>query len=165
MDATQTLSIAFKSLPHGEGLPLPVSGTSLSAGLDLSAALEEDVTLAPGQRSLIPCGFCMALPAGYEGQIRPRSGLSYKHGITVLNSPGTVDADYRGEIKVLLINHGQENFTLTRGMRIAQLVIAPFMAVEWHLVSELSPSESGDSRGVKGFGSTGLHAEINKAAS
>ena len=156
---TSFVTIDFKELPHGRGLPLPATGTPLSAGLDLAAALEEDKTLAPGERALIPCGFAMALPTGFEAQVRPRSGISYKHGITVLNSPGTIDADYRGEVKVLLINLGQENFTLTRGMRIAQLIIARFNPVEWNVVADFSPSKELETRGTGGFGSTGLHSK------
>lgn len=151
------VTVEFKELPHGHGLPLPQPGTSLSAGLDLAAALEKDVCLAPGERALIPCGFSMALPKGFEAQIRPRSGMCYKFGVTVLNAPGTIDADYRGEVKVLLINLGQETFTITRGMRIAQLVVARFEAVTWQVTERLSEAGESDARGLEGFGSTGFY--------
>ncbi|OYX81872.1 MAG: deoxyuridine 5'-triphosphate nucleotidohydrolase, partial [Azorhizobium sp. 35-67-5] len=113
-------------LPHGEGLPLPAYATSASAGLDLSAAVPEGapLVLAPGARALVPTGLCLELPDGFEGQVRPRSGLALKFGVTVLNAPGTIDADYRGEVQVLLVNHGAEEFTVTRGLRVAQLVVA-----------------------------------------
>lgn len=136
---------------HAVGLNLPTYATEQSAGMDLTAALEEAIELAPGERALIPTGISIALPSGYEAQIRPRSGLAVKNGITVLNSPGTVDADYRGEIKVVLINHGQEAFTVERGMRIAQMVIARHVSVEWQVVNNLAETE----RGSGGFGSTG----------
>jgi dUTP pyrophosphatase len=136
----------------GEGAPrLPAYQTSLAAGVDLSAEIKEPVTLAPFERKLIPTGLGIALPAGYEAQIRPRSGLAYRHGLTVLNSPGTIDADYRGELKVLLINLGQEAVTLNPRERIAQLVIAPVQQVQWELVESLGTTE----RGLDGFGSTG----------
>lgn len=136
----------------GEGAPrLPAYQTSLAAGVDLSAEIKESVTLAPFERKLIPTGLGIALPAGYEAQIRPRSGLAYRHGLTVLNSPGTIDADYRGELKVLLINLGQEAVTLNPRERIAQLVIAPVQQVQWELVESLGTTE----RGLDGFGSTG----------
>lgn len=151
------LTIPFKKLEHGIDLPLPQLGSPLSAGLDITAAIKEDTILKPGERALIPCGFSVALPEGFEMQIRPRSGLAYKHGVTVLNSPGTVDADYRGEIKVLLINHGHEAFTIERGMRIAQIVIAQHETIEWTLVANLD--EEGDRGG--GFGSTGLKAPLS----
>lgn len=147
-------TVEFKTLPHFDGLALPAYETPLAAGADLRAAVEagSPVTLAPGERQLIPTGFAMALPAGYEAQIRPRSGLAYKHGITCLNTPGTIDADYRGEVKVLLINHGAEPFTIERGERIAQMVIAPITQPEFVAVSELSET----ARGEGGFGSTGV---------
>lgn len=138
--------------PNGEGLPLPAGRTVDSAGLDLAAAVEDAVLIPPGGRTLIPTGFAIALPPGYEGQVRPRSGLAVNHGVTVLNAPGTIDADYRGEIKVPLINLGGEPFTVTRGMRIAQLVIAPVVAVT--LVESADLDET--ARGRNGFGSTGL---------
>ena len=141
-------------LPHGADLPLPDYATPDSAGMDLLAAVEEAMSLAPGERGLVPTGLTIALPAGYEAQVRPRSGLALKHGITVLNSPGTVDADYRGEVKVILANLGSESFTITRGMRVAQMVVAPVTQAAWQevaSVTELPESE----RGVGGFGSTG----------
>src|SRR5687768_6422892 len=122
-------SVAVQRLPHGADLPLPAYATAQSAGLDLMAAVTSDVTLAPGARQLIPTGLAIALPAGFEAQVRPRSGLALKHGITVLNSPGTIDADYRGEVQVLLINHGQVPFIIMRGMRIAQMVVAPVTTI------------------------------------
>ncbi len=140
-----------KRLPHGEGLPLPDYATDGSAGLDLIAAVVEPVTLNPGARALVPTGFALALPQGYEAQIRPRSGLALKHGITLLNSPGTIDADYRGEVMVILVNLGEEPVTITRGMRIAQLVLAPVTHASLAEVPELPAS----ARGTGGFGSTG----------
>lgn len=147
------LTIEFKCLPHFGDLQLPAYETALAAGADLRAALEngDPIVLYPGQRKLIPTGFCMALPAGYEAQIRPRSGLAYKHGITCLNTPGTIDADYRGEVKVLLINHGEDAFTINHGERIAQMVIAPITQPEFKVVETLSET----ARGAGGFGSTG----------
>ena len=146
-----TLTVQIKPHDHFGDLPLPKFETALAAGADLRAALEEDMSLAPGERALVPTGFAMALPAGYEAQIRPRSGLAYKHGITCLNTPGTIDADYRGEVKVLLINHGQEAFTITRGERIAQMVIAPITQPDFVQVETLDDT----ARGAGGFGSTG----------
>ena len=140
-------------LPHGEGLPLPTYHSEHAAGLDVVAGVPEDapVGLAPGARALIPTGFALELPPGYEAQLRPRSGLALKSGVTVLNSPGTVDADYRGEVKVLLVNLGSEPFTVRRGERIAQLVVARVEHVRIEPVSDLG----GTSRGEGGFGSTG----------
>lgn len=138
-------------LPHAEGLPLPAYQTRDAAGFDLVAAVSEPMTLSPGERALVPTGLTMALPGGHEGQVRPRSGLAAKHGITVLNTPGTVDADYRGEVKVILINLGAEPFVIERGMRIAQMVIAPVVQVEFAEVYALSDT----TRGAGGFGSTG----------
>ncbi len=148
-----SLTVEFKALPHFEGLALPAYETELAAGADLRAAVptSDPITLAPGERILVPTGLAMALPAGYEAQIRPRSGLAYKHGITVLNTPGTIDADYRGEVKVLLINHGSYAFTIERGERVAQMVIAPITQPTFELVTELSDT----ARGAGGFGSTG----------
>ena len=146
-----TITIPILRFPHAEGLDLPAYATAQSAGLDLLAAVGEPVQLAPGKRALIPTGIAFALPAGYEAQVRPRSGLALKHGVTVLNSPGTVDADYRGEVSVILINHGDEPFTVERGQRIAQLVVARHERVLWDEVATLSDS----SRGAGGFGSTG----------
>ena len=138
-------------LPHGADLPLPQYATEESAGLDLLAAVASPVVLAPGQRALIPTGIAVALPRGYEAQVRPRSGLALKHGITVLNTPGTIDADYRGEVGVILVNLGQEPVEITRGMRIAQLVLAPATRANLAEVAELPESGRGDG----GFGSTG----------
>ncbi|MBY0564879.1 MAG: dUTP diphosphatase [Hyphomonadaceae bacterium] len=147
------VTIAVAPLPHFEGLALPAYETAHAAGMDLRAAVAEDapVTLKPGERSLIPTGLTIALPEGYEAQVRPRSGLALKHGLTCLNTPGTVDADYRGELKVILINLGQEPFTIRRGERIAQMVIAPVTQGAWELVDMLPDS----ARGTGGFGSTG----------
>ena len=147
-----SVTVRFKRLPNGNGLPLPAAKTRGSAGLDLAAAVESPVTIAPGGRALIPTGFAMALPPGYEGQVRPRSGLAVQHGVTVLNTPGTVDADYRGEVKVPLINHGADPFVVTRGMRIAQLVVA---AVALASVAEADTLDD-TPRGSGGFGSTGV---------
>jgi len=139
-------------LPHGAGLPLPSYQSAMAAGLDLQAAVPEDapVILGPGARAAIPTGLAIALPPGTEGQVRPRSGLAARHGVTVLNAPGTIDADYRGEVQVLLVNLGSEAFTVTRGMRIAQLVVAPTSRARLVETSVLSPS----GRGTGGFGST-----------
>ncbi len=138
-------------LPHAAGLPLPAYATALSAGMDLLAAIDQPLTLATGMRVLVPTGISIALPPGFEAQVRPRSGLAAKNGVTVLNTPGTIDADYRGEIKVILINLGQESFTIERGMRIAQMVIARHETIGWNLVENLETT----SRGAGGFGSTG----------
>jgi len=147
------LTLPFIRLPHAEGLELPAYETAGAAGFDLRAALAEDapLILAPMQRALIPTGLSFAIPTGCEMQIRPRSGLAFKHGITVLNSPGTIDSDYRGEVKALLINLGAENFTITRGMRIAQAIIAPVIQAQFQPQAELSETQ----RGAGGFGSTG----------
>ncbi|MGJ8558880.1 MAG: dUTP diphosphatase [Litorimonas sp.] len=147
----KTIPIEVLRLPHMAGIDLPKFETAQAAGGDLRAAINSPVTLVPGARKLIPTGFCMALPAGYEAQVRPRSGLALKHGITVLNSPGTIDADYRGEVGVLIINHGDQDFTVSRGDRFAQLVIAPVTQGQFEVVAELS--ETG--RGSGGYGSTG----------
>lgn len=144
--------VKVKRLPHGEGIELPSYATEHSAGLDLRAAVEEPVILKPLERALIPTGFVFEIPEGYEGQVRPRSGLALKKGVTVLNSPGTVDSDYRGEVKVLLINLGREEVVINRGDRIAQMVIAPVCRVELVEVEEVSQT----SRGEGGFGSTGM---------
>ena len=146
------LTIELKKLDNFKALDLPAYETNLAAGVDLRAAISEPLVLAPGARSLIATGLAMALPAGYEAQIRPRSGLAYKHGISVVNSPGTIDADYRGEVKILLINHGQEPFTIERGDRIAQMVIAPVTQANFKIVETLSETE----RGSGGYGSTGV---------
>jgi len=150
---SQIIQIEVTTLPHFAGLALPAYETALSAGMDLRAAVPDDapVTLTPGERALLPTGMAIALPAGYEAQVRPRSGLALKHGITCLNSPGTVDADYRGELKVILINLGQEPFVIQRGERIAQMVIAPVTRGAWVRVEALSET----ARGAGGFGSTG----------
>jgi len=148
---TDIIKINLAPLEHAIGLKLPTYETGQSAGMDLAAAIEDSIELAPGDRALIPTGLSIALPAGYEAQIRPRSGLAYKNGVTVLNTPGTIDADYRGEIKVLLINHGQEGFTIERGMRIAQMIIAKYEQVEFTVVANLDET----TRGAGGFGSTG----------
>ena len=142
-------------LPHAADLPLPEYATAQSAAVDLLAAVTEDVVLTPGARTLIPTGLAIALPDGYEAQVRPRSGLALKNGITLLNTPGTIDADYRGEIGVILANLGQEDFTVERGMRIAQMLIAPVTRLTWNAVSSLEESE----RGSGGFGSTGVTTE------
>lgn len=149
-----SVTVAVARLSHGADLPLPDYATPLSAGLDLRAALAEPLTLEPGHRALVPTGLTIALPATHEAQVRPRSGLALKHGITVLNSPGTVDADYRGEVAVLLANLGDRPFTVTRGMRIAQIVIAPVARLVWSEVADRSQLP-GSSRGAGGFGSTG----------
>lgn len=147
----ETIEVELTPLEHAVGLILPSYATEQAAGMDLTAALDEPLELAPGERALIPTGLSIALPPGYEAQIRPRSGLAVKNGITVLNTPGTVDADYRGEIKVILINLGQNPFTVERGMRIAQMVIARHVGVQWKTVKSLEKTE----RGAGGFGSTG----------
>jgi dUTP pyrophosphatase len=143
------IEIELKRLPHGEGLPAPRYATAGAAGLDVVAA--EDLTLAPGQRHAVATGFAIAIPEGYEVQVRPRSGLALKHGITCLNTPGTIDQDYRGEVKVILANFGAEPFAVRRGERIAQLVPAPVLRARFREVPELSET----SRGKEGFGSTG----------
>lgn len=148
------ISVDVVVLPHGQGLDLPAHATPDAAGLDLRAAVPEDapVTLAPGAYALVPTGLQIALPDGTEGQVRPRSGLAFKHGVTVLNSPGTVDSGYRGEVGVLLVNHGREPFVVRRGERIAQLVVARYVPVRLTALEALDATH----RGVGGFGSTGL---------
>jgi dUTP pyrophosphatase len=145
------LGIPLRSLPHGAGLALPAYASVRAAGLDLLAAVNEPLTLVPGRRAQVPTGIAIAIPEGFEAQVRPRSGLAARHGVTVLNSPGTIDADYRGEIGVLLINFGEEPFRIERGMRIAQLVVAPVTRVRWRQTAELPATE----RAAGGFGSTG----------
>ena len=147
------VKVALEQLPHGEGLDLPEYATDGSAGVDLRAAIPDDevVTLEPGDRTLVKTGLKIALPAGYEAQVRPRSGLALKTGVTVLNSPGTVDADYRGEVGVILINHGSEPFEIRRGDRIAQMIVARHSRVDWLPEEELTDTM----RGVGGFGHTG----------
>ncbi|WP_153771698.1 dUTP diphosphatase [Labrenzia sp. CE80] len=146
-----TVRLELKRLPHGADLPLPAYQSDLAAGLDLLAAVDEPLVLSPGKRALVPTGLAMALPAGFEGQVRPRSGLAAKNGVTVLNTPGTVDADYRGEVKIILVNLGDERFTIERGARIAQLVVAPVLQADLIEVETLSETK----RGAGGFGSTG----------
>jgi dUTP pyrophosphatase len=153
------LQVALRRLPHGADLPLPAYATPLAAGMDLLAAVAEPVTLAPGERRLIPTGIVLALPSGFEAQVRPRSGLALGHGVTVLNSPGTIDADYRGEIGVILVNLGQAPVAVARGDRIAQLVVAPVARVAWDEVAwDESHALAETERGAGGFGSTGIAA-------
>ena len=144
-------TVEIKVLPHGEGLDLPFYATTHAAGADLRAAIDADKVIEPGDHALIPTGFAMALPDNFETQVRPRSGLALKHGVTVLNTPGTIDADYRGEVGVILINHGKVPFHIQRGDRIAQMIIAPFVQADFKSVSELSET----ARGEGGFGSSG----------
>ena len=144
--------VEIKRLPDAADLPLPAYQTAHAAGMDLCAAVKADVILTPGAKAIIPTGFSIALPPGYEAQVRPRSGLAAKNGVTVLNTPGTIDADYRGEIGVILINHGREPFTITRGARIAQMIVAPVSMVKWKETDTLSDTD----RGAGGFGSTGV---------
>lgn len=148
------VAVEVKRLSHGEGLPLPAYATAGAAGMDVVSA--EDVTIAPGARHAVATGLALAIPQGYEIQVRPRSGLAFKHGITVPNTPGTIDSDYRGELKVLLINHGTEDFAIARGDRVAQLVLAPVVQAAWAEVDELDAT----TRGAGGFGSTGGHARL-----
>ncbi len=145
--------VAIEILPHGKGLKLPEYETKNSAGMDLMAAIAdaEPLTLKVGQRMLIPTGFAMALADGFEAQVRPRSGLAWKNGVTILNTPGTIDADYRGEVKVILVNLGDQDFIISRGMRIAQMVIAPVTQISWQQLDKLDET----ARGAGGFGSTG----------
>ncbi len=147
------IDIPLKKLDNFGDLEMPSYETLQSAGMDLRAAIDEDMVLKPMERKLVATGFAIALPEGYEAQIRPRSGLAYKNGVTVLNSPGTIDADYRGEIKVLLVNLSNEDFTINRGMRIAQMIIAPFTQGYFKAVDDLDNT----ARGEGGFGSTGRH--------
>lgn len=148
------VKVAIQILPHAENLDLPKYATLHSAGMDLQAAVAADVTINPGERTLVPTGIAIALPEGYEAQIRPRSGLALKQGITILNSPGTIDADYRGEVQIILANLGTEPVIISRGMRIAQMVVAAYSRVLWIETAELNTTE----RGVGGFGSTGVKA-------
>ncbi len=145
------IDVKIRRLPHGAGLDLPAYTTAGAAGMDLLAAVTDPMEIAPGQRALIPTGFAIALPAGFELQVRPRSGLALKHGIIVPNAPGTIDEDYRGEVCVIVMNAGDASFTVTRGMRIAQAVLAKVPRVAWHEVVSLDETE----RGAGGFGSTG----------
>ena len=149
-----SIKVEVKRLPHGEGLPLPAYATDGAAGMDVVSA--EDVTLAPGARHAVATGLAMAIPQGYEIQVRPRSGLALKHGISVPNTPGTIDSDYRGELKVILMNLGSEPFAIARGDRVAQLVLAPMVQAAWDEVAELDAT----ARGEGGFGSTGGHARL-----
>lgn len=153
MSFPQIPTLGIVRLPHGEGLGLPAYETAGAAGMDLRAAVPEDrpVILLPGHRVLVPTGLVLEIPDGFEGQVRPRSGLALKHGITCLNTPGTIDSDYRGELKVILINHGDEEFSITRGMRIAQMVIAPVVQAR----IEERTHAGATARGAGGFGSTG----------
>ncbi|NGP88569.1 dUTP diphosphatase [Fodinibius halophilus] len=146
------MNIQFKRLAHAKDLPLPSYESTYAAGMDVRAALDEPITLAPGERTLIPTGLKMAMPQGYEAQIRPRSGLAYRNGITMLNTPGTIDADYRGEVKVLAVNLGDEPFEIDHGDRVAQMVIAPVLQADINEVENLSDTD----RGEGGFGSTGV---------
>ena len=145
------VDLRVRRLPHGEGLPLPEPASSGSSGLDLRAAIAEDLVLAPGARALVPTGLVLEIPAGFEGQVRPRSGLALRHGLLVPNSPGTIDSDYRGELQVILFNLCSEEFRIRRGDRIAQLVLAPTVRVAWSEVEAVTPT----GRGEGGFGSTG----------
>jgi dUTP pyrophosphatase len=147
----RTVRIDIKVLPEGEGLPIPTYMTEGSAGCDLYAAIRDSITLAPGARELVPAGFCMALPQGYEAQVRPRSGLAVKYGVTCLNTPGTIDADYRGPVCVLLVNLGTEPFVISRGDRIAQMIVGSVERADFHVVDQLSVTV----RAAGGFGSTG----------
>jgi dUTP pyrophosphatase len=151
---TDPVGVRIRRLPHGEGLALPAYATDGAAGMDVLAA--EDVTLPPGARHAVATGFAVAIPPGFEIQVRPRSGLALKHGISVPNTPGTIDSDYRGELKVIVINHGAEAFAIARGDRIAQLVLAPVTQARWEEVAELEDT----ARGAGGFGSTGGHAKL-----
>lgn len=148
-----TIPIRVRRLPHADGLPLPAYETAGAAGMDLLAAVDAPVTIDPGKRALIPTGLAIALPPGYELQIRPRSGLALRHGIMLPNSPGTIDEDYRGELQVILLNAGDAPFTIERGARIAQAVLAPVVRGRWQEVTDLDDTE----RGSGGFGSTGTH--------
>ena len=147
-----TVAVRISRLPHAADLPLPAYETAGAAGMDLRAAVDAPVTLAPGERAAVPTGIAIALPEGYEAQVRARSGLARRHGIAMVNAPGTVDSDYRGELQVILVNLGREPFTVSRGERIAQIVVAPVARVAWDEV----PSLDATARGASGFGSTGV---------
>jgi dUTP pyrophosphatase len=153
-----SITVAVRRLPHATGLPLPAYASSGAAGMDLLAAIEAPVTIAPGGRALIPTGLAVALPASYEMQVRPRSGLALRYGIVLPNSPGTIDADYRGEIQVILLNTGDAPFTVERGMRIAQAVVAPVTRAAWRETDQLDATARGDG----GFGSTGVAAGASR---
>ncbi len=150
MGVMQTLRVPIRRVASSD-VPLPEYCTAGAAGMDVPAAVTEPTVIAPGEFRLVPCGFALALPPGFEAQIRPRSGLASRHGVTVLNAPGTIDSDYRGEVQVLLVNHGRDPFTIIRGLRVAQLVVAPVVGVEWEAVETLPPTV----RGAGGFGHTG----------
>ena len=152
------ITVSLVRLPHGQDLPLPSYATNQSAGMDLMAAVEEPVLLKPFKRKLIPTGISISLPQGYEAQIRPRSGLALKHGLTVLNTPGTIDSDYRGEIQVVLINLGEEDFLIERGIRIAQMVFCPVTSIQWNEITQHESEDNIHRQG--GFGSTGLRARV-----
>ena len=152
MTGSDRPEIQVQRLPHFEGLSLPSYATAGAAGMDVEAAVEADIVLSPGARTAVPSGLAMAIPAGFEMQVRPRSGLALKHGVTVANAPGTIDSDYRGELKIMLVNHGEADFTITRGMRIAQLVVAPVSLARLAVADRLETTDRGDG----GFGSTGV---------
>ena len=154
MTGVESVEIEIVRLPHGQDLDLPDYATAAAAGADLLAAIDRDIELGPLERKSVPTGISIALPVGFEAQVRPRSGLAARHGITVANAPGTIDADYRGEVGVILVNLSNEPFKITRGMRIAQLVVARHARAVWHEVSELGQT----ARGAGGFGSTGVTA-------
>ena len=154
------MKLPVQRLAHADGLPLPAYATEGSAGLDLLAAVDAEITLAPGARAAVPCGIALALPHGFEAQVRPRSGLALKHGVTVLNAPGTIDSDYRGEVKAILINHGEETSAIARGMKIAQLVIARHERAQFEDCETLDET----ARGAGGFGSTGYTHATTKTA-
>lgn len=159
MNENMSPQIKITQLPHGKGLALPAYETAEAAGMDLRAALPagEELVLTPGRHALVPTGFAMALPPGFEAQVRPRSGLAAKNGITVLNTPGTIDSDYRGEVKIILINLGAEDFTISRDMRIAQMIVAPVVQAQMRAVEVLDET----ARGAGGFGSTGTDAKMD----
>ena len=154
MTGVETVEVQIVRLPHGHDLALPDYATASAAGADLLAAIDQDIELGPLERRIVPTGISLSLPVGFEAQVRPRSGLAAKNGITVANAPGTIDADYRGEVGVILVNLGKEPFRITRGMRIAQLVVARHARAVWREVSELDKT----ARGAGGFGSTGVAA-------
>ena len=158
MSAAETVEIEIVRMPHGRDLQLPDYATTESAGVDLLAAIDQDIELGPLERRIVPTGISIALPVGFEAQVRPRSGLAAKNGITVANAPGTIDADYRGEVGVILVNLGKEPFRISRGMRIAQLVVARHARAVWREVSRLDQT----ARGAGGFGSTGVRAEASQ---
>jgi len=155
---TRAVEISIKRLEHGADLALPQHATAHSAGVDLLAAVSQNTTLNPGQRALVPTGIAIELPVGFEAQVRPRSGLAIKHGVSVLNAPGTIDADYRGEVGVILINLGTEPYTIERGMRIAQMVVTPVSFITWRENQDLNAS----ARGAGGFGSTGTGNPVDQ---